>query len=77
MRTMSTTTVYLFTGYDFTTDMPTTSKRWATQEWIERNHLAKAPNTAVKVQEQILEEGGLTPHGFDPYSKINSGPYMS
>jgi len=73
---MSMITVHKFVGYDFNTDTPCMSRRWGSPEWIARHGFGIAPNTAIEVREQILEEGGLTPRSYSPDSQLGDGGFQ-
>jgi hypothetical protein len=74
---VATILVYKFTGYDFDNDMPVTSKRWATLEFIQGGYFGLLEQTAIRVPIDVLVDGGLTPHGFDPDSVVHHGGFQN
>ena len=65
---LSKVTVYQFTLYDITTDMQRKSRRWATQEAIERIGGEILDHTATVAETTALDPAipGMTHMGFDP-----------
>jgi hypothetical protein len=64
---MGKVTIYQYTTLDTDIIEPRKAKRWGTRESIDRlKHADIIEDTAILVDEAVLNEGGFTPLDFDP-----------